>query len=104
MQAIMLAQSVSVALTASVKATDTKSVSSFNHFLYLFGCQKSRGVGNYTSEFMPLCLCDQLKFIIPSKFQVSDTFETVEAFSNSLRLSLEQSPFDFLLTHSSIWI
>ena len=29
----MLAQLVSVALTASVKATDTKSVSSFNHFL-----------------------------------------------------------------------
>ena len=28
----MLAQLVSVALTASVKATDTKSVSSFNHF------------------------------------------------------------------------
>ena len=38
----MLAQLVSVALTASVKATDTKSVSSFNHFplevarIYLF--------------------------------------------------------------------
>ena len=31
--AMMLAQSVSVALTASVNATDTKSVSSFNHFL-----------------------------------------------------------------------
>ena len=31
----MLAQLVSVALTASVKATDTKSVSSFNHFLYV---------------------------------------------------------------------
>ena len=31
--AMMLAQLVSVALTASVKATDTKSVSSFNHFL-----------------------------------------------------------------------
>ena len=30
----MLAQSVSVALPASVKATDTKSVSSFNHFLH----------------------------------------------------------------------
>ena len=30
----MLAQLVSVALTASVKATDTKSVSSFNHFQY----------------------------------------------------------------------
>ena len=29
----MLAQLVSVALTASVKATYTKSVSSFNHFL-----------------------------------------------------------------------
>ena len=29
----MLAQLVSVALTASVKATDSKSVSSFNHFL-----------------------------------------------------------------------
>ena len=29
----MLAQLVSVALTASVKATDTKTVSSFNHFL-----------------------------------------------------------------------
>ena len=29
----MLAQLVSVALTASVKATDTKSVSSFKHFL-----------------------------------------------------------------------
>ena len=28
----MLAQLVSVALTAPVKATDTKSVSSFNHF------------------------------------------------------------------------
>ena len=44
---------------------------------------------------MPLCLCDGFKFIIPSKFQVSDTFETVEAFSNSVRLSLEQSQFDF---------
>ena len=32
--AMMLAQLVSVALTASVKATDTKSVSSFNHFLH----------------------------------------------------------------------
>ena len=30
--AIMLAQLVSVALTADVKATDTKSVGSFNHF------------------------------------------------------------------------
>ena len=30
----MLAQLVSVALTACVKATDTKSVSSFNHFLF----------------------------------------------------------------------
>ena len=30
----MLAQLVSVALTASVKATDTKCVSSFNHFLF----------------------------------------------------------------------
>ena len=29
----MLAQLVSVALTASVKTTDTESVSSFNHFL-----------------------------------------------------------------------
>ena len=29
----MLAQLVSVALTTSVKATDTKTVSSFNHFL-----------------------------------------------------------------------
>ena len=34
--AMMLAQLVSVALTASVKATDTKSVSSFNHFPLLF--------------------------------------------------------------------
>ena len=33
----MLAQLVSVALTASVKATDTKSVSSFNHFLTVWG-------------------------------------------------------------------
>ena len=31
----MLAQLMSVALTVSVKATDTKSVSSFNHFLSL---------------------------------------------------------------------
>ena len=33
----MLAKLVSVALTASVKATDTKSVSSFNHFHFLGG-------------------------------------------------------------------
>ena len=40
----MLAQLVSVALTASVKATDTKSVSSFNHFL----------VGNLKSDLQAL--------------------------------------------------
>ena len=36
----MLAQLVSVALTASVKATDTKSVSSFNHFHIFFFTKK----------------------------------------------------------------
>ena len=36
----MLAQLVSIALTASVKATDTKSFSSCNHFLMIKGVGK----------------------------------------------------------------
>ena len=40
-QAIMLAQLLSVALTACVKATDTKSVSSFNHFLAILTIEKT---------------------------------------------------------------
>ena len=43
----MLAQLVSVALTASVKATDTKSVSSFNHFYSIAG-KKGSIQGNVT--------------------------------------------------------
>ena len=52
----MLAQLVSVALTASVKATDTKSVSSFNHFRLKLQTQAGNNAGSISvSSFNRVC-------------------------------------------------
>ena len=54
----MLAQLVSVALTASVKATDTKSVSSFNHFLIDFIYLQRALIPTYNvAFFLELFVC-----------------------------------------------